>query len=289
MTIYYFVKQRFPRKDKRGELARIFDEEGKIPDEILEDSDFFRPFKLKLPSNTERINKLHNLNYEMLEEYKTSFDLRTVRNMIIKQNHPSEDDSSIYEIFNRLNSGGLNLKPQEIRSSLYQSHFDNMLKKINLDPRWRSLIGQENPDLRLKDIEILLRAFAMLYKGDQYKSPMIKFLNQFASKGRGFTKEEVLYLQELFLSFLDQCTHLDDDIFLNSQRKFNISVFESVFNATSAPYLEKQSIVTKPIDNDAINRLKQDPAFINATQSATASKDKVQDRLLMARDIIGHS
>lgn len=48
MSIYYFMKQRFPRKDKRTKLGNIFDKEGKIPDEILESSEYFRPFKLKL-------------------------------------------------------------------------------------------------------------------------------------------------------------------------------------------------------------------------------------------------
>lgn len=32
MSIYYFIKQRFPRKDKRAELRTIFDQHGKIPD-----------------------------------------------------------------------------------------------------------------------------------------------------------------------------------------------------------------------------------------------------------------
>src|SRR3972149_3218475 len=35
MSIYYFIKQRFPRKDKRPELRRIFEEHGKIPDDVL--------------------------------------------------------------------------------------------------------------------------------------------------------------------------------------------------------------------------------------------------------------
>src|SRR3989338_7746607 len=31
MTIYYFIKKRFPRMDKRGELRKIFDLQGNIP------------------------------------------------------------------------------------------------------------------------------------------------------------------------------------------------------------------------------------------------------------------
>jgi uncharacterized protein with ParB-like and HNH nuclease domain len=35
MSIYYFIKQRFPRKDRRSEIRIIFDENGKIPRKLL--------------------------------------------------------------------------------------------------------------------------------------------------------------------------------------------------------------------------------------------------------------
>jgi len=96
MSIYYFIKQRFPRKEKRFELRRIFDKYGSIPDEVLHDDAYFTKFNLQL---TERLpnhpNRLNKLNYGTLGELKTTFDLRTVRNIIIKQNVPDadEDDS----------------------------------------------------------------------------------------------------------------------------------------------------------------------------------------------------
>ncbi|MBE7122993.1 DUF262 domain-containing protein [Bacillus cereus] len=287
MSIYYFMKQRFPRKEKRTELGNIFDKEGKIPDEILESSEFFRPFKLKLADNPEKPNKLNNLTYETLGDYKTNFDLRTVRNIIIKQNQPANDDSSIYEIFNRLNSGGLNLRPQEIRSSLHHSIFDNMLKRINQDERWRRIIGQPNPDLRLKDIEILLRGFAMLYDGENYKAPMLKFLNKFAKTTQKFKEDQVRYLEELFYSFLNSCEKLEPTAFCMNNGKFNISTFEAVFYVTCKPYLQGQSLVEHYIEHELVQELKENPSFIVATHSATASKDNVMLRLKTAEEILG--
>ncbi|MFC0471887.1 DUF262 domain-containing protein [Halalkalibacter kiskunsagensis] len=286
MSIYYFMKQRFPRKDKRTELGNIFDKEGKIPDEILESSEFFRPFKLKLADNPEKLNKLNNLTYETLGDYKTNFDLRTVRNIIIKQNQPANDDSSIYEIFNRLNSGGLNLRPQEIRSSLHYSIFDDMLKRINQDERWRRIIRQPNPDLRLKDIEILLRGFAMLYEGENYKAPMVKFLNKFAKATQKFKDEQVGYLEELFYSFLNSCENLEPTAFCSSNGKFNISTFEAVFTATCKQYLQKKSYVDHYIEHELVHQLKENPDFIEATHSATASKENVTIRLKIAEEIL---
>ncbi|ESU32722.1 hypothetical protein G3A_09980 [Bacillus sp. 17376] len=286
MSIYYFMKQRFPRKDKRTKLGNIFDKEGKIPDEILESSEYFRPFKLKLADKPGRPNKLKNLTYETLGEYKTNFDLRTVRNIIIKQNHPEEDNSSIYEIFYRLNSGGLNLRPQEIRSSLHHSKFDDMLKRINIDEKWRRLLGQPNPDLRLKDIEILLRGFAMLYEGESYRAPMVNFLNKFANTSQKFDDKEIEYLEKLFYSFLNSCEQLEPTAFYTKTGKFNISTFEAVFTATCQPYLKEKSLVDHYIQQKNIQELRENPEFVEATHSATASSDNVKLRLKIAQETL---
>ncbi len=45
-------------------------------------------------------------------------DDSTIHATIIKQNVPLDDDSSIYHIFERLNTGSVPLQPQEIRSAI---------------------------------------------------------------------------------------------------------------------------------------------------------------------------
>ena len=47
LTIYFFVKQRFPRSGKRTLLRKIFDENGNIPDSVLSDNEIFQDFKLQ--------------------------------------------------------------------------------------------------------------------------------------------------------------------------------------------------------------------------------------------------
>ena len=124
MSIYYFVKKRFPRKEKRVELRSIFEQNGGIPEPVLYDGKFFQPFNLQLAEKLpDRKNRFKGLNYSTLDTYKPQFDLRPIRSLIVKQNTPSDDDSSMYEIFNRLNTGRVNLRPQEIRTSMYHSDF----------------------------------------------------------------------------------------------------------------------------------------------------------------------
>ena len=133
LTIYFFYKKRFPKSEKRSEIRQIFNENNRIPDEYLHNDDYFSDFKLKLNDATIRDNKLDGLNYLTLGEFKTNFELRTIRNIMIKQNVPTDDDSAMFEIFNRLNSGGVILKPQEIRTSLFHSNFYDQLYRLNLN------------------------------------------------------------------------------------------------------------------------------------------------------------
>jgi uncharacterized protein with ParB-like and HNH nuclease domain len=287
MTIYYFKKQRFPKKEKRGALRRIFNQAGCIPDNILHDDDYFTDFKLDLSSPTrQERNKLHNLKYNTLEEYKSIFDLRTIRNIFIKQISPPEDDSSIFELFNRLNTGGVNLNPQEIRASIYHSDFYIMLNEINLDERWRRIIGVDEPDMHMKDIEILLRGFAMLIERPTYGGSMARFLNNFSKSAKEFPKEKICFLKDLFESFLIKSAPLGLNPFTLKTKKFNISMYESVFVALCSESYKNNNIDVKSISLDRLRHLKNDKDFIEATEKETGRKINVDKRLSRAMEVL---
>lgn len=286
MSIYYFIKKRFPREAKRSELRQVFDREGKIPTSILENDDYFTRFNLKLASDASgHQNRLAGLNYDTLEDLKTPFDLRTVRNVIIKQNSPEDDDSSIYEIFNRLNSGGINLTPQEIRTSLYHSKFYDLLYRLNLDSRWRMLLGLRDSDLHMKDVEILLRSFALLIEEKKYKPSMKKFLNLFSKQAKSFSPEALTKFEAVFDSFLVACVALPDRAFFR-RGKFNISNFDAVFTATCGPMLRGEADHVAPLTGERLELLEGDERFTEATHQGTASTVNVKTRLQRAREIL---
>jgi len=285
MTIYYFINKRFPKKEKRTELREIYDERRKIPEEILGDDEYFIKFNLKLPKmRSNKINKLDKLNYETLGDYRSTFDLRPIRMIIIKQNAPPNDDSVIFEIFNRLNTGGVNLTPQEIRASLYYSDFYRMLKRINLDSKWRKLIGQADPDMQMKDIEIVLRGYAMLICGNKYKPTMTRFLNSFSKRAKKMPATDIEYFENMFYSFLEKITPLGDKAFISKQGKFNIAMYEAIFSAVCKTPYENKNFDVKDIDPSKFRNLKDNTAFVDLTQSHTTNKTKVETRLKMARE-----
>lgn len=288
MTIYYFIKGRFPRPDKRPEIRRIFVEKGEIPNEIFHNDDYFRKFKLFLPSDTNGENsKFHNLSYETLGEYKISFDLRPIRNIIVKQNIPKDDDSSIYEIFNRLNSGGVNLKPQEIRSSLYHSKFYEMLHRLNSNKQWRTFLNKPTLDLHLRDYEILLRAFSFLISRKDYKPSLAKFLNTFSKKAKKFDTQYINYLEVVFNKFMEQCSDLPDDAFINMKTgRFNAFLFEAVLYGSCEKFVAKNELPNITLENKKIQELANNDDFIAANQEGTTSTTNVKTRLDKAMEIL---
>jgi len=287
MSIYYFIKQRFPRKEKRAELRQIFDEHGKIPDAIFGDDNYFSKFTLKLPEQlpTQK-NKFNALSYSSLGDYSSAFNLRPIRSVIVKQVLPKDDDSAIYEIFNRLNSGGVNLKPQEIRMSLYHSDFYQMLYRINTFQGWRRLTGLPEPDLHMKDLEFLLRGFAMLIHGDNYNPSMVRFLNAFSLKAKSFDSDEIQYLEDLFKSFLESCSELGDTAFQSGINRFSSSIFESIFAAACKTTFMSHKLIKGKITAESILKLKSDDRFTAASEKTTASKANVFTRLERALEII---
>lgn len=288
MSIYYFIKQRFPHKEKRAALRRIFDKEGGIPDQVLHDDDYFGPFSLSLPEQLpDRKNKFRGLNYATLGDYREQFDLRPIRNVIVKQGRPPDDDSSVFEMFNRLNTGGINLRPQEIRGSLYHSAFYDMLHRVNLLPGWRRLLRMTDPELHMKDVEILLRGFAMLMAGAEYRPSMSKFLNRFSRKTQGNAVELNTYLETLFASFIDACGPLPEDAFFSSRTsRFSIALYEAVFTVLCEAPLARKSGVKATPKPQAIRALDADPAFVEASEKASADKVNVDRRLERARAIL---
>ena len=85
----------------------------------------------------------------------------TIHAIIFEQKAPDDEDTSLYQIFERINTGGRTLLTQEIRNCVYQGDFNTKLFELNKTPEWRTLFGSEEEDSRMRDIEYILRFAAL--------------------------------------------------------------------------------------------------------------------------------
>lgn len=291
MTLYYFVKGRFPKRHARAKIRDLFDESGSLPEPILEDDNLFSDFRLSLKGPDGELgarSPFHGQKYATLGGDKQILDLRTVRNVVIKQVKPTDDHSSMFEVFNRLNSGGVNLSPQELRMSLYDSDFLRRLLKLNRWPDWRRLLPRKEPDVRFKDVEILLRSFALLLWNHEYRPSMVKFLNRFSGHcKRSFDSTMIDKIENLFSEFLRACSNLPDRAFMvDGSRRFNMPLFEVVFAEALRPHLVDGSTSVATLHLEDIAAINGDPAFREALKEGTTQSDKVKVRLQSARHIL---
>lgn len=290
MTIYFFISGRFPKYNKRGTLRELLENSITIDEELLKDDELFDDFRLRLRNEaTGRQSPFHNITYNELNDViRNSFDFHSIRTIIIKSLR--RDDTSVYEIFSRLNTGGVKLNYQEIRTSLYYSDFIKALFKMNKEPLWRTVFGQDiHP--RMEDIEAILRGFAMLIYGEQYKPPMYGFLDRFCRHiKQGVLKVDLNYLYELFKSFLDSLEHiiqlsLKEPLFYISN-KFSIILYEAVFVSVCEGFYKENRIVEGKIDINFIYELKNNKSFKELIGGKTTSKEAVNERLKIARNLL---
>jgi hypothetical protein len=200
----------------------------------------------------------------------------------MRQDTPSDDDSSIYHVFERLNTGGKLLSGQEIRASLYHGSFNEMLARLNEDEDWRAIFGPVNR--RLRDQELILRFFALKHDGDSYERPLKGFLNRFMKKNREFGAVEESTLESEF----DETVHLIRVAIerpFRPERVLNAAILDSVMVAVS------EGIDRGLLDEGKVaagyQALLENSEYLSSTKGNTASEEQVERRLRLAREAFG--
>ena len=137
-------------------------------------------------------------------------------------------------------------------------------------------------DDKFRDVEILLRSFALLYDHEAYTGSMIQFLNRFSKKAQKFSDSETADNYALFQKFLTVCEPIDNKFFLSQTGSFNVSLFDAVFVAI-AEKIQKSGIEEAAVTEKSFEFLKADDGFKNAITHSTSHVDSVKTRLSLAK------
>ena len=203
-----------------------------------------------------------------------------LRAFVVKQLNPT-DHTSIYHIFERLNTGGTQLSSQEIRNCVYHGTFNDMLGQLNKHKNWRKIFGKPTEDKRKRDIELILRFFALHYKATTYQKPMKDFLSNFMSEHR---RDPEAKLQKFKTSFEKTV----DSIYLQlGEKPFHIQrgLNAAAFDAVSTVFAGNLDHIPADIKT-RYSRLKKTETFQNSIISSTTDNETVAKRLRTAKDIL---
>jgi hypothetical protein len=228
--------------------------------------------------------QFYGKTYETLEEEdRRRLDNSIIHATVIRQDQPSDDQSSIYFVFERLNTGGTVLQPQEIRAAIYGGEFNDLLQSLNCYERWREIFGRESS--RRKDQELILRFLAFRYNLDAYRRPMKEFLNEFMGKNRHLKVLDAGELRGEFERVIDLLAGAipPAQLFRPGGKAMNAAVFDAM--TVGASQLIRQ-VAQPDVERvrTAYAALLEDEQFQQSYSRATADEASVERRINMATE-----
>lgn len=222
-------------------------------------------------------------DYASLDERdRIRLDSAVIHATIVKQNSPPDDDTSVYHIFARLNSGGRRLAEQEIRVALYHGNLMNMLRDVNEYEPWRRIFGR--PHSRLKDQELILRFLALHRDPERYARPMAEFLSMFAGRNRNPDEAVLQQMKDQFMSCADLFWSSVGQGVFRPVRALNAAVFDSCMVGL-ARRLETGGPPSPEAVKAAYEELLRDAEYLEVTSRSTADEAFVRKRLEKSRTI----
>ncbi|QPJ65381.1 MAG: DUF262 domain-containing protein [Candidatus Nitrohelix vancouverensis] len=253
--------------------------------------------KLFRLSNSKKINRRwRGKSFSELSEA----DQRRVKNttihaIIFVQDQPSETNTSMFQVFERINTSGRTLFPQEIRNCIYQGEFNLFLLELNKYKNWRRLFGLSQEDGRMRDIELILRFFALssdMFKNqEKEKISLKKFLNDFMKANINISDSEKKLFKNRFVSTVDYIfetygEHAFHNISpTNPQKltsKLSPTIFDSIMIATDDLLKESFFLHDGEVSETKRRLLLKDDRYRTSISKETMKKDSILMRIDVA-------
>lgn len=222
--------------------------------------------------------------YKTLEENaRIRLETSIIHATVVKQTAPPEEDTSLYHIFERLNSGGRRLTHQEMRLALYHGPLIEKLKELNEYSNWRKIFGKVHQ--RLKDQELILRFFAMLENRDKYERPMVEFLNKYAAANRNASTTKLDQLGSVFSATIDAFKESLNVRPFRLTTSLNVAVYDSCMVGLSTRILDRDKGSPEPEKiSSAYKELLGDAEYQEKVSRSTADDAFVRRRMELAVD-----
>lgn len=214
------------------------------------------------------------------EEDRRALDSSVLHATVFRQDEPSEDESGVFQVFERLNSGGRQLTAQEIRSAVHHDTVvRELLESLNELPEWRQVYGKHDP--RLRDQELILRFLALSLDRENYTAPMVAFLNRFMGRHKNASSMLRAKMESSFSGAIRAITEAIGSRAFRPARVLNAAVFDSVMVGV-ADRLAVSSISKSEDLARAYRTLLSKQEYLNSCAWGTASEERVKLRIGLA-------
>lgn len=218
---------------------------------------------------------------EFQEDINT-FDNQTIRTVVIRG---WKDEKYLYSVFLRINTGSVQLSPQELRQALHPGPFSDFIDDFSAESKpLKSALRLSQPDFRMRDVELVLRYYAYKNMLASYTGDLKAFLDEATNAFNLRWSQAELMLREQGAA-LDQALEAIRQIFgeRDELRKWNGSTFEKRINRAvfdimvyyfSDPSIRSAALQKAEDVKVTFQELcEKNQDFIGALESTTKSKE----------------
>lgn len=271
LTLAQFAKESSLDSDADGSLVRLQLGSLEVRPELQ---------RLSLRDLESRADRVDDLN---------SFLNQTIRTVVVR-NWP--DDDFLNLVFLRLNTGSVKLSPQELRQALHPGLFTDFLDDhASASEPLQQALNITGPDFRMRDVEILLRFYALRTALSSYRGSLKRFLDDTSDRLNAQWESDEARVRMLASEF-DQAVAATITIFggnaftrWNSDRhayenRFNRAVFDIMVYYFSSPDT-RDAALGAPGDVEQVFRSlsERNPTFVEAMQTSTKTIEALFTRL----------
>ena len=161
---------------------------------------------------------------------------------------------------------------------MYRGSIVSVLRALNKDKNWRALLGKNDPDRHQRDVELILRLFALFENWQSYEQPMKEYLNTAMRTNIQFNSAKARRFKELFPKTCQSIMSALGAKPFHIRGPVNTSVLDAVFCAV----LENDG-KAPPAARERFNELRNDEAFAARTKLSTTDTMVVRQRIQDAK------
>lgn len=230
------------------------------------------------PLKLAELEKLGTFNNKKFDELPKAIQLGFLLKPLKITTLSDKSDLSVrFDLFERLNTGGVSLTNQEIRSCVYRGAFNDFLRECADNEAYKKVVQltntQESDGTR---DEFVLRFFAFLNNYEQFDHSVVDFLNDYmAEASKGFDYEAG---RRIFGATFEKLAAILPQGITRNRTKTPVNLYESVSVGAALALRQSDRLITEHIDWVSGEELKA------LTSGATNSRTRVTGRIEFARN-----
>ncbi|HWE45556.1 MAG TPA: DUF262 domain-containing protein [Caulobacteraceae bacterium] len=248
----------------------------------------------------EKLSIFHDLNGKKYSELpppiqtilRTRPTLRAI--IVLRQSDPAIK----YEVFQRLNTGGVPLNAQEIRNNVFAGRLNSKINELGDEPKFHGVLGikdkaQSKLYQEMRDSELVLRYMTFADEWETFQGGVKTRMDGFMDANRDAKPDRVAALSRKFSSALNNVTAIfGDDSFrrwVPEKRSWRNQVLAALYDAQMLGLQEfklKDLSANKPRIMTAFKRLFSDQVFLRSVNAATNTPSFLKHRVAATRDVV---